>query len=143
MWQRGRRFFSVAAILMILTALVHTAGNVAGGPPDPADTAVQAVMQTRKLALGMGMAPSVWDIYRTLIFTMSVTLTALGAVNLLLAADASTRLLRRVAWLNFLWVGGFTLLNLAYRVPPPLISGVLIEIAVLGSLLERAPEYPK
>ncbi len=128
---------------MILTAVAHIAGNLGGGPPDPADAAVQAAMQARKVAFGVGMNPSYWDIFRTLAFAMGIMQAALGAINLLLAADGSTRLLRRVAWFNFAWVGAFTLLSLAYRIPPPLSFGVLMEIAVLGSLMERAPEYPK
>lgn len=129
--------FTVAAILMILTALAHTAGNLASGPVDPADAAVEAAMQARKIPLGMGMAPSLWDVYRTLVFTMSITLIALGVMNLIVVASADVpgALLRRIAWLNFVWAGAFTLLSLAYRIPPPLISGVAIELAVLGSLM--------
>jgi hypothetical protein len=138
LFSRGRRMFSLAAALMILTALAHTLGNLAGGPPDAADAMLEAAMRVRRVALGMGMNPSAWDIQRTLVFTMSITLAALGLMNLVLAASEEThqRLMRRVAWLNFVWVGAFTFLALAYRVPPPLISGLLIEAAVLGSLLE-------
>jgi hypothetical protein len=136
MWRSGRRLFSTAAILMILTAAAHTAGNLIPGDPDPAEQTVFAAMNAFHEPLGMGMNPSMHDIYSMLVFTMSITFSALGIMNLLLAASSQVpdALLRRASWVNAIWVGAFTLLAWKYRIPPPLISGALIETMVLGAL---------
>jgi hypothetical protein len=135
----GRRLFSTAAILMILTAAAHTAGNVAPRPPNPTEQKLIADMSSYRIPMGMGMNPSVNDIDRTLVFTMTITFAALGVLNLLLAAslDATDRLLLRVTWVNALWVAAFLILCVAYQVPPPLISAVVIEVAVVGSLVSQ------
>jgi hypothetical protein len=137
MWRPGRRLFSTAAILMILTAAAHTAGNLASGPEDPAERQVFAAMDSLRVPLGMGMNPSVRDIYWDLVFTMSITFAALGVINLVVASspDSTDRLLRRVGWVNALWVGVFLILCWAYRIPPPLISAVVIEAFVLAALI--------
>src|SRR5436309_2649294 len=123
MWRPGRRLFSTAAVLMLLTAGVHTAGNLASGLQDDAERQVFASMGNLRSPLGFGMSPSLKDIYWTLVFTMSITFAALGAINMLLAASTqiSDSLLRRVAWANVLWVGVFLILAWIYQVPPPLI----------------------
>lgn len=136
MWRPGRRLFAVAAVLMILTAAAHTVGNVMEGPVDPAEQRLTAAMESFRLDLGMGMRPSVKDIYTSLSFTMSITLAALGLINLVLAGSASVpdAVLRSVGWVNLIWVGVFLVLNWVCRIPPPLISAVLIEVAVVGAL---------
>src|SRR5262245_53656445 len=124
-WMRGRRLFSTSAILMLLTALAHTAGNLAPTPPLPGELEVTAAMQAFHDPLGMGMNPSIWDILRDLAFTMSITFAAIAILNLTLAAsrDMPDRLLRRVGWINAGWLAAFTILCFMYRIPPPLISG--------------------
>lgn len=135
MWKRGRKLFSTAAVLMILTAAAHTAGNLAPAPKDPALEKVMAAMNSYRLPLGMGMTPSLEEIYWDLVLTMSITFAALGAINLVLAAsDASDRLLRRVSWANLVWIVAFIALSYAYRIPPALISGVVIAIFVAASI---------
>jgi hypothetical protein len=136
-WRPGRRLFTVAGVLMILTSAAHTAGNLAGGPPEPAQAKVLATMAGYHIPMGMGMNPSIEDIFWSLTFMMSVTLTAVGVLNLILAAsaDATDALLRRVGWFNAIWVAGFIALNVKYQLPPPLISGMLIEVFVLAALL--------
>lgn len=136
-WRPGRRLFTVAAVLMMLTAAAHTAGNMIEGPVDPAEQRVMAAMEGFRIDLGMGMIPSLRDIYKSLTFTMSITLAALGLMNLVLAGSAAAPdgLLRRVSWVNLIWVGAFLALNWMMRIPPPLISAVLIELAVVGALV--------
>jgi hypothetical protein len=139
MWRRGRRLFSLASILMLLTALAHTAGNLAPVEPTAAEKAVTDAMRGFHLAMGMGMNPSMLDIFEDLTFTMSITFAALAVINLALAAsaDIADRLLRRIAWINLVWVAAFTWLCWRYRIPPPLISGVLIALPLAGLLLGR------
>jgi len=136
-WRPGRRLFTVAAMLMILTAAAHTAGILKEGPVDPAEQRVLAAMEEFHIDMGMGMNPSARDIFQSLTITMSITLAALGLLNLLVAGSAAVpdAILRRVSWVNLIWVGAFVALNWAYRLPPPLISGLLIEAAVVGALL--------
>jgi len=130
--------FSTAAVLMILTAVAHTAGNLTASPT-PTEQTVFSEMNGLHVPLGMGMNPSIYDIYWTLVLTMSITFAALGLINLLLAAspDVSGRVLRQVSWANALWVGAFLILTAMCRIPPGLISAVIIELAVVGSLLGR------
>ena len=127
----------MAAVLMLLTAAAHTMGALSPWPDGPAERQLLAAMRGYVTEMGMGMSPSVLDIYKDLSFTMSITLGALGLMNLVLAAsrDATEGLLQRVGVVNAVWVGAFLALNLVYRIPPPLICAVLIEAFVLGALL--------
>jgi hypothetical protein len=136
MFRAGRRLFSTAAILMLLTAAVHTAGNLGTGPDTPEEQRVFGAMESLREPMGMGMNPSVRDIWWVLVLTMSITLAALGVLNLLLAGseEVPDRVLRRVAWMNLAWVSVFLVLSWVEKVPPPLISAVLIEAFVLGSV---------
>ncbi len=130
---------------MLLTALVHTAGNLASKPDTAEELRLFSEMSDFRLPLGMGMNPSMQDILRDLAFIMSITFAALGLINLLLAAslETSAGLLRRISWINLLWVGAFMILNWAYRIPPALISAIVIEAAVVGSLLADRPAPSK
>ena len=78
------------------------------------------------------------DIYFGLAFSLGLTFAALGVMNLVLAAIPETpnRVLRAAGWINALWVGAFLILNWVYRVPPPLIFGTILGIAVAASLIE-------
>jgi len=138
-WKPGRRLFSTAALLMILTAALHTIGNLSARPETGAEEKVFTDMGNLHFPLGMGMNPSLRDVYMDLVLTMSITFAALGLLNLAVAgvADASPEILRRMSWVNALWVGVFVILNVKYQIPPPLISGVVIELVVIASLLVR------
>lgn len=134
-WQKGRRLFTVAAILMLLTALAHTLGQF-GPPGDAAETKVVTAMQSYHIDLGPSMRPSFFDVFRTLAFTMSIMLTALGLMNLMIVSsrDTTAVLLKRVTYLNVVWVAAFTALGLGYQVLPPLICGLLILAVLVASL---------
>lgn len=135
-WQPGRRLFTTAAIFMILTAAAHTLGTVSPMPDGPAEQRLEAAMRGYVLSMGMGMNPNMLDVQMDLSFTMSITFAALGLLNLLLASsrDATDGLLRRIGWLNAIWVGAFLALNFIYRIPPPLICATVIEIFVVAAL---------
>jgi hypothetical protein len=121
---RGRRALTVASLAMVLVAILHTVGNLA--PPPIIDeqlVVLRRQMQSVHLPFGLRMAPSVWDIQRSLVFTMSVCLLAIGLVGLLVAADrdATPRLRSRVATIAAAASGMLTALYAVYRVPPPLL----------------------
>jgi hypothetical protein len=91
----GRRWFAAANVAMIVVALLHTLGNtLSGPPPDATYPAVEAAMRGYVLPLGLGMTPSIWDILRSLTFTMSVSFAMMGALGLVIGAspDATPRL---------------------------------------------------
>ena len=147
MWRPGRRLFSFACILILLTALLHTIGNVAPRSARTENSNVEALMRDTHMPMGMGMEPSIYDIFRALTFTMTVTFIALGVIGLLLSGSrsVSSGVVRRMTWFYALWNGAFTALCFYYRVPPPLISGVLIELVLVVALLlpgKNAVEAP-
>ena len=137
-WKPGRRVFTLAAVLMVLMAAAHTAGFLVAAPMTPLEVKLFADMEAMRNPLGLGMSPSFLEIYFGLAFTLSVAMAGLGVMNLVLAAIPETpgRVLRAVAWVNALWVGTFVILSWIYRIPPPLISGVIVGIAVAASLID-------
>lgn len=146
----GCRLFAIGSILMLLTAAAHTAGQFAPAPNDAALNSVLSAMQGYKLDMGMGMKPSIEEVYYSLAFTMSILLLFLGVQNLVsiyLAGD-SAKLMRSLTAINLLCVVAQVILNWHYRIPPPLISFVLISLVFALSLAMpnksnlRKPESP-
>lgn len=136
-WKPERRSFTAAAIVMLLMAAGHTAGFLGAAPSNPAEAKLFADMGAFRNPLGLGMSPSVKDLYFAFAFTVGITFAALGLINLVLAAIPETpnRVLRAAGWVNALWVGAFLSLSWVYRVPPPLISGTVLWIPVAASLI--------
>jgi len=139
MWRRGRRLFSVAGILVILTAAAHTAGHFSPSS-GPAEDAVFAAMNAHLVPLGLGMTPSLLDIFKGLSLTMAITLAAIGAINLLIAAspEVGDRVIGRLVWVNLTWNAGFGLLMWHYQLMPPLICAGIIEAVLVASLVTPA-----
>jgi hypothetical protein len=137
-WKPGRRLFTSAAILMILMAAGHTAGFMVTAPPNTVEQKLFADMEAMRNPLGLGMSPSFKDIFFGLAFTLSVAFAGLGVMNLVLAAIPETpdRVLRAAGWVNVLWVAAFLIVSWIYRVPPPLIFGTIVGIAVAASLID-------
>jgi hypothetical protein len=135
LWQKGRRLFVVASILMIVTAVFHTLGQF-GPSSGPAETAAINAMKAFHVDFGFGMRPSIFDVFRGLAFTMSITFAAIALLNLIVAASAevSAALIRRIAWLNIIWVAAFTALTLGYQALPAVISGLIILVFLVASL---------
>lgn len=133
-----RRLLTIASVLMLLTTLAHTVGNLIP-TSDPPQMALENTMRAFRFDAGMAMHPSMLDVHMTLVLTMSITFGALGVLNLILASarDLTDRLLARLLWTNIIWIGAFIGLCAFYRVPPPLISGVLIEIPLVAALLVK------
>lgn len=122
----GRGWFLAGTILLVLTGIAHTIGQFT--PDEPELAAVLNAMRTSNIPMGMGMSPSLMGIFRDLAFTMSIMFFALAAMNLLLiyGADATTRLRRTAAGINLIWLTVFLLLAYSYKIPPPLISALVI-----------------
>jgi hypothetical protein len=123
--------FAAASIAMILVAILHTIGNTLSSPPsDAAYTSLEAAMRAYTVPLGMGMVPSVWDVYRGLVFTMSICLAAMGALGIVVGAsrDATPRLLSRVAIAQTIASAALTALYLAYQITPALISMAVVTL---------------
>lgn len=118
----GRRLYTTAAILTLIVAGFHTYSTSQPIPPD-LDPVVQS-MQNAQVDMGMGMAPSVWDIDRSLAYTMSITLATMGLLGLLLAGtpEATSRVLSRTAAVMTAGCIALAALYWIYKVPPPLIS---------------------
>lgn len=134
----GNRLFATAAILMIVVAMLHTIGHFAPAPVD--DTALHAVMaamRSYQFDLGLGMRPNFMDVFQSLSLTMSISLLFLGLQNLITLAFAgeNSKLVQRLTLLNLIGVGALAILNAIYRLPPPLISFVVVEVILLLSLL--------
>ncbi len=123
---------------MLLAAALHTIGNMTP-PKDPARLALENAMRGFRFSLGMGMNPSMFDIHMVLVLTMTVTYAGFGVLNLVLAGapELPGRLLRRVMGVNLLWVGASIVLCWFYRVPPPLISCIVIALPLVAALLTR------
>ncbi len=126
LFTRGRRLYTTAAILTIIVAAFHTYSTSRPIPPN-FDGVVQG-MQNAQVDMGVGMAPSVWDIDRSLAYTMSITLATMGLLGLVLAGttEATSRVLSRTAAVMTAGCIALTALYWIYKVPPPLTSfGVL------------------
>src|SRR5262245_36378176 len=126
----GRRWFAAGSLTMIVVAALHTIGNTAGPPPDAALQSVESAMHGYTVPLGMGMSPSVWDIYRCLVFTMSICLVGLGALGIALGSSSQVpaAVLARVASLLTVVSAALAVLSFVYRIPPPLISFVVTTV---------------
>jgi hypothetical protein len=122
----GRGWFIAGTALVLLAGAAHTAGQFT--PDEPELATALAAMRGSHLPMGMGMSPSLFDIFRDLAFTMTVTFFALAAVDALLVwhRDTTAALLRAAALLNMVWLAAFIAVCWFYRVPPPLISGIVI-----------------
>jgi hypothetical protein len=138
MFTRGRRLFAAASIATIVVAILHTIGNTLGNaPPDPAYTALDGAMRGYRLPLGMGMSPSIYDIYRTLVFTMSISVAAMGLLGLVVASSraATAPLIAQIATIEALACGALTILAAIYQVPPPLISFTVVTLMFAGAVI--------
>src|SRR5262245_8963783 len=133
---RGRRLFTIASLTTVLVACLHAIGNSNTTPVDAGEAAVIQAMTGYTIPLGMGMAPSFWDILRTLVHTMTVTLVALGAVGLTLAADrqVGARVLRKVAVILAISSAVMSVVCYIHQIPPPLISFVVL-VLLYGSAI--------
>jgi hypothetical protein len=131
MFAPGRRWFTAGSITLLFVALLHTLGNTLGTTPTDAEyIAMEASMRDYIVPLGLGMSPSVWDIYRSLVFTMSLCLVGMGLVGLAIASapDVTPRLLSRVAVVFAGASLALTGLYVIYQITPALISLLVVTV---------------
>lgn len=138
MFRQGRRFFSVASICMLITALLHTLGNLLASPSNEAEAALLKSMREFTQPMGLGMTPSLFAIFHDLAFTMSITVAVWGAQNLLVAKHGSDSLLKMFTWVNVLGAGAMVALSAFCRIPPPLISFGIVEVLFILSLFSKS-----
>ena len=140
-FRRGRRLFSLAAVLLTVVAAAHTLGHLPLIFPDGPLPGLLGQMDAERQPLGLGMAASMLDIHLALVLTMSVTFAALSLVNLVVAAAAGTdaAMLRRLGWINAAWVGALVAVYAYFRVAPPLVSTALVELVILLDLFIPHP----
>jgi len=135
MFRRGRRLFSIASILMILTSIAHTLGHFQTDPQTAEFANLKSTMQAYQVDM-MGMKPSAYGMLKSLSLTLTIMLLMLGLQNLLVATvDESGKMIRRFAWVNVVGVGALVALSWYYQIPPPLISFALVEIVFLLAVL--------
>jgi hypothetical protein len=137
MWRPGRRMFTIACILLLLAAAAHNTGFLLLKANGPEDQKVLDAMKDFHNQLGMGMSPSFFDLFLALAYSMTVLMVALGVTGLVLSASksVSTSVIRTITWLYIGWVAAFTAIGYYYQVPPPLISGVVVELALIAAAL--------
>ncbi len=136
LWQPGRRLFSTASVLIIITAVLHTIGFFFRSAND-AEMQLMAGLRGFVLPAGLGMKPTMLSLFQNLGAAMTITFVAIGALNLLLAgsADLPHRLFRRLAWANVIWVGAFAVASIIWPFQPPFICAALIEVLMVASLI--------
>lgn len=123
---KGRRLYTTASILTIIVACLHTFGFMQPDPPEY--EGVLSAMRGALVPMGMGMNPSIFDVYWSLAFGMSVMIAGLGVLGVVLASttDASVKVLSRSAAVFAVICAAITALGWISKVPPPLTSfGVL------------------
>ncbi len=138
LFAHGRRLFGVACIALFLVAALHTIGNTLPPPPtDPEYHATERAMMSYRVPLGMGMVPSVWDIHRSLVFTMSVCLVAMGALGAVVGAssDATPRLITRTALVQAISSAVLTALYFFYQITPAFISMAVVTVLFAGAVV--------
>jgi len=140
MFRRGYRLFGAASVLCLLTAVVHSIGNVVPPPPDPGIE--RALTAMREARLPLPLSPSIADADDALGWTMSILLVLVGALGLLHAkAAAEPALLRPHAVAAALATLVLAALYVRYRVVPPLVMlgtiGVLYALA--ATFMRPAP----
>ncbi len=124
----GRRLFTTSALATLGVAALHTYG--ASRPIPMVIDAVAQTMQNTALDLGFGMTPSLWDLHQSLAYTMGITLAVMALLGLVLAgtAEATSRVLSRMAAVMTTGCIALTALCWIYRVPPPLISFAILSL---------------
>lgn len=137
-FSKGRRSLTVAAIATLLVAALHTIGTLA--PPPADDAAMLAMIEAMRgyqIPLGLGMAPSMWDVEQGLALTITFFLIAFAVLGLSFAGDrdAAPRTLSRIAMISTATMATLTVVNAVLRVPPALVSFALLAILYLVAAL--------
>ena len=137
-FSKGRRSLTVASIATLVVSAAHTIGTFLPPPADdPALLAVVEAARGHHMAMGLGMAPSVWAIQQALSVTMSLFLIAIAVFGLSFAGDrdASPRTLSRIAVISTGTMAALTVTYAVFQIPPPLVSMAVLAILYLVASL--------
>ncbi len=139
-FRRGRRLLASAGVALLLTAAAHTVGHFQPVPPNsPAETITEEMAAVR-FPLGLGMAPSMLDIFQSLSLGMSLFLAWIGLSTLAVAAHGSRQDVQRRASSGFVLGLILAWLNWQFRIPPPLISFAVVTVLFAGALIAASFE---
>lgn len=138
---RGRRAFYLASISMIVTAALHTLGSLAPGEPDARTQTLEQTMRGHRFPMGMGMEPSMYDLFMGLTITMSICLLAIGILGLIIVrhSDTTSALLARFAWWGAVTSAVLTVWYFVQRIPPPMISMAVVTVLYLVAAVVVSP----
>ncbi|MCB1051841.1 MAG: hypothetical protein KDC71_14680 [Acidobacteria bacterium] len=126
MFGKGKRWFSIGSVLVLVTAGLHTMGHFSSPPDDLKTKGLIFAMEQYHLALPMGMNPSAMDIQNSLSLTMTILLVGLGLINLLMAQSANAKQVRSLAGVSCIVCLALVVLYWHYAVFPPLVCFVVI-----------------
>lgn len=136
-FSKGRRSLTIAAIATLLVAAAHTVGTFVPPAGDAALLSVVAAMQGYQQPMGLGMAPSMWDIQQGLSLSISLFLIAFAVLGLSFAGDrdAAPRTLSRIAMISAATMAALTVVFAVLRIPPPLVMIAILAILYLVAAL--------
>lgn len=137
-FSKGRRSLTVAAIATLLVAALHTIATFA--PPPADDAAMIAMIEAMRgyqVPLGLGMAPSMWDIQTALSLSVTLFLIAFAVLGLSFAGDGdvSPRTLSRIAMISAGTMAALTVVFAMFRIPPPLVMNAILAVLYLVAAL--------
>ena len=142
MFRKGTRLLSIAAVILVLEAVLHTMGSFAPPPDDATLLALIESMRGVRLPVGLGMEPSIFDIQRALALALTALFLLMAAVGIALpaAAPGSRRVYRTTVAL--LLAANVVLLALwwSYRIAPPLLFQTVLSLLLLAALFGGAGE---
>lgn len=122
-------FLRIAAVLTFVESIGHTVGGVFGKPePGPASTAI-AAMQSNQFPI-LGFSRNYWDFYLGFGLSISVMLVAEAVILWQLASLAGKSRIRVIVAVFLGEYLGLAVLSWKYFFWPPLITDVLIAIAL-------------
>jgi hypothetical protein len=139
MFPAGRRWFLTGSWATILVSLLHTMGStLSTPPPDAAYKTLESTMRGYTIPLGLGLVPSMWDINRSLVFTMSICLATMGLLGIVLGTsrDTTPRLLRPAAVILTIASAALTGLYFVYQVTPALVSMAVVTVLFIAAIAE-------
>jgi hypothetical protein len=141
MRDRSRWFFRVGALLVLLTAALHTWFHMQESPEPKSDAERQLfdLMKTVKLDLP-GADRTMHELVDGFSLTMSVLLALVALLDLWFSVRDTS--LRTVAAVNALGAAAMVVLSWQYFFLAPLVCFVLIFLAFAGSLLSRRAPAP-
>jgi|SRR5271167_4656787 len=124
----GRRLFKTGAVALLILGLVHSISLFEKHiPTNNTEKQLMDLMANYKLNL-MGSRRSMSDLLQGFSVAFMLAPFAFGALDLMLSRERAG-LLKRVAWLNVIWLAALTAVSLHYFFAAPtsfLVAALLI-----------------